>query len=91
MFLLSVPVGQISSPALTVTLSPSTVCALIFFLSVRFVSELLLKMRTADVLRLLEAGEIPAYKVGRNWKVPVSVLEEYVRRRSFEKVQNTEI
>lgn len=50
-----------------------------------------LKMRTADVLRLLEAGEIPAYKVGRNWKVPVSVLEEYVRRRSFEKVQNTEI
>lgn len=50
-----------------------------------------LKMRQADMLRLLETGEIPAYKVGRNWKVPVSVLEEYVRRRSFEKVQNTEI
>ena len=50
-----------------------------------------LKMRTADVLRLLEVGEIPAYKIGRNWKIPKSVLEEYVRRRSFEKVQDKKI
>lgn len=31
-----------------------------------------------NMLRLLEEGKIPAYKVGRDWKVPVACLEEYV-------------
>ena len=33
-------------------------------------------------LRLLEFGEIPAIRFGRNWKVPIRVLDEWVIERA---------
>lgn len=33
-------------------------------------------------LRLLEFGEIPAIRFGRNWKVPIVALEEWVIERA---------
>lgn len=38
----------------------------------------MLKMSAEDMQRLLEEGQIPAYKVGRNWKIPIKCLEEFV-------------
>lgn len=32
--------------------------------------------------KILESGEIDAYKVGRNWKIPVEAITEYVRHKS---------
>lgn len=39
------------------------------------------------VLRLLEFGEIPAIRIGRNWKVPVSTLEEWLIKRAYEEAK----
>ena len=36
------------------------------------------------LLELLEAGEIPAYRDGKNWSIPVRTLEEYVITRAKE-------
>lgn len=33
-------------------------------------------------LRLLEFGEIPAIRFGRNWKIPVKALDEWVIERA---------
>lgn len=50
------------------------------------------------VQKMLERGEIPAYREGRNWKIPVDLLKATVenraikeaqeRRRLHEKIQN---
>lgn len=42
----------------------------------------ILATRQERVLELLYAGEIPAYREGRNWKIPLTALEEYVAERS---------
>lgn len=39
------------------------------------------------VQALLEAGEIPAYREGRNWKIPTKCLEEYVISRAMKEAQ----
>ena len=31
---------------------------------------------------LIERGEIPAYRVGCNWKVPITKLQQYVEERA---------
>ena len=51
------------------------------------------------VQKMLERGEIPAYREGRNWKIPVDLLKATVenkaikdaqeRRRLHEKVQSS--
>lgn len=33
-------------------------------------------------LRLLDFGDIPAIRIGRNWKVPVKALEEWLIERA---------
>lgn len=38
----------------------------------------LLATRPDTIRKLCEAGEISHYKVGRNIKIPVKILEEYV-------------
>lgn len=43
----------------------------------------LLNMSQAKVLELLDAGEIPAYRDGRNWKIPSKSLEGYVLERAM--------
>ena len=34
------------------------------------------------VYPLIERGEIPAYRVGCNWKVPITKLQQYVEERA---------
>lgn len=34
------------------------------------------------VYSLIEKGEIPAYRVGCNWKVPITKLQQYVEERA---------
>ena len=51
------------------------------------------------VQKMLERGEIPAYREGRNWKIPVDLLkataenraikEAQERRRLYEKAQDS--
>ncbi len=36
------------------------------------------------VLKLLEYGELPGYREGRNWKIPLSLLNAYVENRAIE-------
>ena len=40
-----------------------------------------------NMLRLLEKGEIPAYKTGRNCKIPVKCLEDYVIAKALEETR----
>lgn len=35
------------------------------------------------VQRALERGDIPAYKEGRNWKIPVSLLKATIENRAI--------
>jgi len=44
----------------------------------------LLKTNMNEVYRLLERGEIPAFKIGSTWKIPIGKLEEYVMTRAEE-------
>ena len=46
-----------------------------------------LKIKTDNMLKLLEAGQIPAIRMGRNWKVPVKALEAYVMERAEEEAK----
>ena len=32
---------------------------------------------------LLESGELPAYREGRNWKIPLSLLEKFVEEKAI--------
>lgn len=59
-----------------------------------------LNMSDKETLEWLESGELPGYRVGRGWKVPVELLRSYVinraeteaaeRRSINEEVQNQE-
>lgn len=42
----------------------------------------MLRTRVGVVYQLFEDGEIPAYRIGSNWKVPVTKLQEYVEERA---------
>lgn len=44
----------------------------------------MLRTSMATVQMLLETGEIPAYREGRNWKIPASLLKLYVIERATE-------
>ena len=41
-----------------------------------------LQTRKETVQRLIEEGQIPAYREGRNWKIPTKALEEYILNRA---------
>lgn len=34
------------------------------------------------IMRYLSIGEIPAYREGRNWKIPFASLQEYICERA---------
>lgn len=38
-------------------------------------------------LKMLERGEIPAYREGRNWKIPVDLLKATVENRAIKEAQ----
>ena len=40
--------------------------------------------------RLLESGEIPAFKVGTHWKIPIATLKEYVIERAIAEARKRE-
>lgn len=42
----------------------------------------MLKMGMSQIYRLLKSGEMKAYRVGRMWKIPKRVVEEYVYQKS---------
>lgn len=44
----------------------------------------MLKLSKSQILAELEAGSIEAYRDGRNWKIPIVKLEQYVVRRAEE-------
>lgn len=37
--------------------------------------------------KMLERGEIPAYREGRNWKIPVDLLKATVENRAIKEAQ----
>ena len=39
------------------------------------------------VQKMLERGEIPAYREGRNWKIPVYLLKATVENRAIKEAQ----
>lgn len=38
----------------------------------------------SKTLQMLDRGEIPAIRIGRNWLVPEKALDEWLTRRAFE-------
>ena len=47
----------------------------------------MLKLSKSQALAELEAGNIEAYRDGRNWKIPIVKLEQYVVRRAEEEAR----
>ncbi|MEG1036588.1 MAG: helix-turn-helix domain-containing protein [Anaerovoracaceae bacterium] len=43
------------------------------------------------ILVLLKSGDIPAYKEGKNWKVPVRALEEWAVNRAIEEAKGRKL
>lgn len=38
----------------------------------------MIKLNPLEFQKKVQSGEIPAYKDGRGWKIPIKLLEEYV-------------
>lgn len=47
----------------------------------------LLKVRPDLLIAQLEAGEIPAYKEGTNWKIPADLLRATIENRAIKEAQ----
>lgn len=43
----------------------------------------LLGTRPNTIQRLLESGEIPAYRDGKNWKIPKTLLLKYIEDKAI--------
>jgi len=41
----------------------------------------------SKVLAMLQVGEIPAYRDGKNWKIPKTLLQKYVEERALEETE----
>lgn len=39
------------------------------------------------VRELIQNGELPAYREGRNFKIVISLLEEYIEERAFKETE----
>lgn len=35
------------------------------------------------IYEMLEEGELPAYREGKDWKIPVKILQDYVLERAY--------
>jgi len=47
----------------------------------------ILRVGYATVMERLNAGEIPAYKDGADWKIPADMLHEYIRTRAVNETE----
>ena len=43
--------------------------------------------RSDTVRTMLKNGEIPAYREGKNWKIPMKLLQQYVEKRALEETE----
>lgn len=43
----------------------------------------LLREQKRKVMEYLECGEIPAYRSGSHWKIPVKTLEKYIETKAI--------
>ena len=43
----------------------------------------LLRVRPDLIGQMLEAGEIPAYREGKCWKIPKTLLQAYIENRAM--------
>lgn len=43
----------------------------------------MLRTRPNWIIERLELGEIPAYREGRNWKIPLKLLESYIENKAL--------
>ena len=48
------------------------------------------EMRTSisKIAELVNSGEIPAYRDGRNWKIPRALLEDYINDRAIREAED---
>ena len=47
----------------------------------------LLKTSQAEMLRMVQTGEIPAYREGKNWKIPLGLLKTTIENRAIEEAR----
>lgn len=47
----------------------------------------MLGIRSASLQTLVKEGKIPAWKEGRNWKIPVKALEEWNEERAAKEAE----
>ena len=47
----------------------------------------LLRTQKSTVLAQVRDGTIPAYREGRNWKIPRALLQQYVEERAMEETR----
>lgn len=43
----------------------------------------MLQENTSTIYRMLKSGEIPAYRSGNNWKIPLKTLERYIENKAL--------
>ena len=43
----------------------------------------IIRVSIEEMSRMAEEGEIPAYRDGRNWKIPKSLLSAYVENKAI--------
>ena len=41
----------------------------------------------SEIRRLIHEGELPAYKSGRNFKIVIAQLQQYVERKAIEEAE----
>ena len=47
----------------------------------------LLKTSRVEMLRMVRTGEIPAYREGTNWKIPIDLLKATIENRAIEEAK----
>lgn len=40
-----------------------------------------------EVQKLLKSGELPAYRQGKNWKIPISLLQKYIEDKATKEAE----
>ena len=46
-----------------------------------------LQMSTSSIYKMAQAGKIPSYKVGRQWRFKEEEIDKWVARNKFKKVR----
>jgi len=47
-----------------------------------------LQMSTSSIYKMAQAGKIPAYKVGRQWRFKKEEIDQWVEKNKFRKVKD---